>query len=211
MHMIACNNNNMHNLSLHLLLSGYTLLLLYAYLAACVCCNHMHLLTEHCVSNWSRSASTRKGCLTSDSALIVKSNWESSSTLVLPAPVAPIGSASNVAWYPKIPHLPFSVLCVWRNGKCTKVLRRYNMPGLPLSPSLYRVLDIQAADYTSIPSSNFSPSPPFGSQLVMMSLEATGQPSHMCTPVCRWTPFQEKRCYGKSTVFCNSLPYSICW
>jgi hypothetical protein len=42
-----------------------------------------------------------------------------------------------------------------------------------------RFLDIQAANYVSLPTADFSPSPLFGSQLVMMSLEAvhTAEPS----------------------------------
>ncbi|CAI8048694.1 Synaptotagmin-like protein 4 [Geodia barretti] len=42
-----------------------------------------------------------------------------------------------------------------------------------------RLLDIQAAHYVSLPTADFSPSPLFGSQLVMMSLEVvqTAEPS----------------------------------
>ena len=52
----------------------------------------------------------------------------------------------------------------------------------PLSP--LRLLDLQAADYTSVPSANFSPSPLFGSQLVMMSLEAEQKRGQLFCTVC---------------------------
>ena len=107
-----------------------------------------HSFTGHYVSNWSRSAIIRRGCLTSHSAPAVNSDWESYSTLVLPAPVAPIGSASNVVWYPKIPLLPSSVLCVSGNGQFTNQCKVFKTFSKLLCKLLHVTLQSLIAMYT---------------------------------------------------------------